>query len=340
MITLSFFLASFFIVGFSNLLIVNRINNRNYDMFLGRDSLKARISCDVPFSFSPQNLGDNFVIYNMISANGAYDSDWVRAVYGIGDFPMPAMKDGRFFTNDDFVSEEPTCVLGLAAAARSSETEGDTEYYTFEGVKYRILGHMGTEEISDLDVIVMLNWGGYFNNKAMYSGTYIIDSDNLSESTRAFENLKYLADNAENVKFYTMVHNPTIRSFDTYSKTLYPISLAILIMSIIIISYFYIDSISHRIAVKKLVGFSSLNLFLEVAGEFVCFALAGMTCAVIALLLLAANERYASSELGYFTVIRPQTMIYAVIATVFFALILSLPAILFVYRTDTGKKLK
>ncbi len=49
------------------------------------------------------------------------------------------------------------------------------------------------------------------------------------------------------------------------------------------------------------------------------------------------NLGYTMEEI---TVIRPQTMIYAVIATVFFALILSLPAILFVYRTDTGKKLK
>jgi hypothetical protein len=189
-------------------------------------------------------------------------------------------------------------------------------------------------------VIVMLNWGAYFNNKKIQSGTYIVDSDNHSALTKAFENLKSLADNAENVKFYNMVYHPTIRSFDSYSKTLYPISLAILIISIIIISYFYIDSISHRIAEKNLSVFLLLSCFFETTGEFVCFSLTGMIFAVISLILLSSNESYASSELGYFTVIKPQTLLYAVLATVFFAIILSLPAVVFVYRTDTGNKLK
>ncbi|MBO4392050.1 MAG: hypothetical protein J5816_01965, partial [Clostridia bacterium] len=66
MLTVSFFLASFFIVVFVNQHIMNKTNNRNYNMFIGHDAAKAMIVCDSPFIISPADLGSDFVIYGML----------------------------------------------------------------------------------------------------------------------------------------------------------------------------------------------------------------------------------------------------------------------------------
>ncbi|MBO5037622.1 MAG: ABC transporter permease [Clostridia bacterium] len=341
MISISFFLASFFIVVFVNQLSMNKENNRNYDMFNGPDSRKISITCAEPFLLSPWDYGEDFVIYNMVrEVNTHYDSDWVRVVYGKGDFPTPSMKNGQFFTEEQMLSSEPLCVIGTNVSKRSGEIIDGEEYYTYEGVRYRVIGHMGTNVATDLDVMVMLNWGGYFENKTVCSGNYIIDSDNKSVIESAVEKVKSDVESSSGTEFKPLVFRSTIRSFDSSSRTIYPIALIILILSIVVISIFYIKSISYQIAVKKLVGFSMPMLFLELALKFVKYALSGLALALVSMFLLTFNETYASSEIGYFTVITPWTVVYAAVVTVVLAVVLSVVPVIAIYKIDTSEKIK
>ena len=340
MISIAFFLASFFIVVFVNQLSMNKENNRNYDMFKGPDSRKMSITCAEPFLLSPWNYGEDFAIYDMVrDANSVYDSDWVRVVYGKGDFPTPSMKKGQFYTEEQMLSSEPLCVIGTNVSKRSGENIDGEEYFTYEGVRYRVIGHIGMNVVSDLDVIVMLNWGGYFADKKVCSGTYIIDADSKSAIESAFENVKSDVE-ANGAQFFPLVYRSTIRSFDDYSKMFYPISLIILILSIVVISIFYIKSISYQIAVKKLVGFSMPMLYLELALKFVKYALSGLALALVSMFLLTFNETYATSEIGYFTVITPWTVVYAAVVTVVLAVVLSVVPVIAIYKIDTSEKIK
>jgi len=341
MISISFFLASFFIVVFVNQLSMNKENNRNYDMFKGPDSRKMSITCAEPFLLSPWDYGDDFVIYDMVrDFNYVYDSDWVRVVYGKGDFPVPSMKKGQFFTEEQMRSSEPLCVIGSSASKRSGEIIDGEEYYTYEGVRYRVIGHMGTNVATDLDVMVMLNWGGYFADKKVCSGTYIIDSDSKTAIASAFESVKSDVESASGTEFKPLVFRSTIRSFDSNSKTIYPIAMAILLLSIVVISIFYIKSISYQIAIKKLVGYSMPILFLELALKFVKYALSGLALALVSMFLLTFNEAYATSEIGYFTVITPWTVVYAAVVTVVLAVVLSVVPVIAIYKIDTSEKIK
>lgn len=341
MIAVSFFLTSFFVVVFVNQLIVNRQNNRNYDMYNGPASLKMRITCAEPFLLTPQNYGNDFVIYHILSeSNIDYDSPWVRVVYGKGDFPTPKMLTGSFFTEEQLLSAEPLCVVGSRISENSTEKSGNDEYFTYEGISYRVIGHMGTGAASDLDVMVMLNWGGYFAEKEMCSGLYLIDSDNASARESAYAKVKEAAESAEGVTFLPLAYKTTIRSFDAYSKAFYPIAIIILVLSIVVLGIFYIRDNAYQIAVKKLVGISMPMLYFEIILKFVKFALFGLGAALISMVLLQFNNTYSTSEIGYFTAITPQTVIFAVIASVLLAVILSLPPIVSVYRLDTSEQIK
>ena len=341
MIAASFFLASFFIVVFVNQLTMNKTNNRNYDMFNGPQSLKMRISCKQPFMLSPWDYGDNYVIYDILTeSNISYDSDWVRAVYGKGDFPKPTIIKGAFFTEDQLVSSEPLCIIGSNVSKNSTKIVDGEEYFTFEGVSYRVIGYMGTGAASDLDVMVMLNWGGYFENKDMCTGLYLIDSDNDSAKEAAFLNVQIASQNAEGVEFTQIAYKSTIRSFDAHSKAIYPIAVITIILSVIVLGIFYVRSNTYRIAVKKFVGYSMVMLYFEIILKFIKFALLGLAGALISMVLLNFNEIYSTSEIGYFTVITPMTAIISVLVTVALAVILSLPPIIYVYSLDTSEQIK
>jgi len=339
-IGVAFFLASFFVVVFVNQLAMNKINNRNFDMFNGPETMKFKVTCTDPYLLTPWDYGNNFVIYNIITElNTVYESDWVRVVYGKGDFPTPQMRTGQFFTDEQLRSSEPLCVIGRNVSERNTETIDGEEYFTFEGIHYRVIGHIGTTSASDLDVIVMLNWGGYFANKKMCTGTYLIDSDNSSAIETAFSKAKEDVE-ANGEQFIQLIYKPTIRSFDSHSKTIYPIALFILILSIIVVSVFYVDSISYQLAVKKLVGYSMWTLFLEIAIKFIKYAFIGLALAIISMILLTFNETYATSEIGYFTVITPFTVVFAVIVTLVLAVVLSVVPVIAIYKIDTSEKIK
>ena len=341
MICVSFLLASFFVVIFVNQLAMNKTNNRNYDMFYGPESMKMRVTCTEPFVLSPWDYGDDFVIYNLLNdANTVYDTDWVRVVYGKGDFPTPKMKKGQFFTEEQLLSSEPLCVVGSNVSARTTEIIDGVEYFPFQGKKYRVIGHIGTASASDLDIIVMLNWGGYFADRTVCSGVYIIDSDSNSAIESAFAQAKEDVESSDSAEFMPLVYESTIRSFDSFSRSLYPIAMLILILSIIVVSVFYVDSISYQLAVKKLVGYSMWTLFLEIAIKFIKYAFIGLALAIISMLLLTFNETYTGSELGYFTTITPLTVVYAVIITLILAIVLSIVPVIAIYKIDTSEKLK
>ncbi len=341
MIAAAFFLASFFVIIFVNQLAMNKTNNRNYDMFNGPETKKMRVTCAEPFLLSPWDYGNDFVIYDILTeSNIDYDSDWVRAVYGKGDFPTPEMKSGAFFTEEQMRSSEPLCVIGSNVAKRSAEKENGEEYFTYEGKRYRIIGYMGTPAACDLDVMVMLNWGGYFDGKNVCTGLYQIDSDRSSAIETAFTNAKEDIEAAEGVEFIPLVFKSTIRSFDAYSRAFYPIALIMLFLSVIVLSIFYIKSVSYKIAVKKLVGFSMPILFSEIVMRFIAYAFLGLALAFVSIVLLSFNETYATSEIGYFTAITPLTVVYAAIATVTIAVVLSLVPVIAVYRIDTSEIIK
>ena len=340
LIGIAFFLASFFVVIFVNQLDMNQTNNRNFDMFNGPETKKFKVTCTDTFLLSPWEYGDDFVMYNIIhESNYTYDSDWVRVVYGKGEFPTPQMRKGQFFTEEQMRSSEPLCVIGTNVSERSTETIDGEDYFTFEGIRYRVIGHMGANKTTDLDVMVMLNWGGYFENKKVCSGTYLIDSDRNSAIESAFSKAQEDVEESGS-GFLPLVYKSTIRSFDDYSKMFYPIALLILILSIIVISIFYVDSISYQVAVKKLVGISMPILFFEIVLKFIKYAFTGLVLALGSMIALSFNEAYASSEIGYFTVITPFTVVFAAIVTVILAVVLSIVPVIAIYKIDTSEKIK
>lgn len=241
-------------------------------MFYCSNSMKMRVTCKEPYTLSPWNYGDDFVIYHPLNdANTVYDTDWIRVVFGKGDFPTPTMKDGQFFTEEQLLSSEPLCVIGSNVSKRSTEIIDGEEYFTFQGLRYRVIGHIGTNSALDLDVIVMLNWGGCFEGKTIDSGVYLIDANRNSEIESVFSKAKEDVE-TNGADFLHLAYETTIRSFYSFSSSLYPISLIILIFSIIVVSIFYIDSISYQIAVKKLVGYSMWTLFGKIALKFIKYA--------------------------------------------------------------------
>ena len=93
-------------------------------------------------------------------------------------------------------------------------------------------------------------------------------------------------------------------------------------------------------AVKKLVGISMPILFSEMVLKFIKYAFTGLVLALGSMIALSFNEAYASSEIGYFTVITPFTVVFAAIVTVVLAVVLSIVPVIAIYKIDTSEKIK
>ena len=339
---LSFAVMTFFIVIIVNQSVMNKTNTRIYNDFYGENAKRVLIKTnDRHFSFDPETLGDNFVMYNtLFDFAGDYSQDHVRVIYGKGEFPVPPMLDGAFFTYEQLVSEEPVAVVGKILSERTCTVDDGVEYLYWENVKYRVIGHIGTDGASDLDIIAMINWGAYYQ-KGKYAATYLIDSDdesnNLKVAAALCDFVEKAAEDGSDSSALNMLHKTNIRSFDWYARYLFFWSIVILALNILIVTMHYTDKRKYISAVKKLIGVSVSRLFGEQFLRLAVNATVGFLLSVAAIFCFGQIKSFAASEYGYFTVLLPSTLAFVYVVLLAVACVLTSVAVYKVYSVDTSE---
>ena len=172
-----------------NQFVLNNSNSRSFNNYYGTDCRVMNISSKSDtFVLDPEKIDGNF---SLSRPSGTimikdYSLDSVRLFYGKGDYPVPPITEGSFFSDEQLLSDEKLCVVGKIAADRNCTEENGVKYYNYNGYSYRVIGICGEKRASDLDICVFLNWGGYYATASDYAGSFMIDGISTSDIDNAF----------------------------------------------------------------------------------------------------------------------------------------------------------
>ncbi len=358
LLVLMFAVMTFFFIVLINQVKINDINNLYYNNFYSQNAVRLRISksatadpnraLKLPLSDFPSS----FAFYNALDEiiDPTYKQDRVRVIYFKGnDFPKPNIIAGRFFTNEDILSEEPLCVVGMTVFDRNVTSEGFYTYFdavNSRTIKCRVIGVMQLQNASasDIDVTVMINWNGYYKDFDKVSGTFYVDSNSKSSSDFVFNKIEeYVRDYCEEENEFTateMLMVGNIRSFSYFTHYLFILGAIIMTICIIMISLRYCDSQTRKIAVKKLCGYSSSMVYAETTFLITAISVVGLTIGLIVTAILRFSVEFRYSETGYYTNLSPG-IIAAVCATVvLYSIAVSVFPSVKAYTTDTSDLLK
>ncbi len=373
LIVLSIAIMTVFLIVIVNQELINSRNEREFNNFYGGNSRRISIDSDArKFSFDVTGLSENYVIYGLLSNSSEknYLADSVRTVYGEGNFPIPTIKAGRFFTAEELLSEEALCVVGQTTFNRSAytkdeaapteavATDSETEYiedeeieekvfdetkeyyYLHSGIEYKIIGVFGMNKTSDIDTITMLNFGGYIASKgSSYKLTYHIDSFNTEEIDTVFTALGERVVEAEG-EWREILYSSPLKSIDVYYTYIYLLGCIILILNLLIVSFRYAAKNEYRMCIKKMLGVTSFRLAAETCGSFACISFIGMGIGIWIFSMLSKTQFFESSGLDYFAGLTWQTILFTAVIVYAVSLSISVFPLIRIYKLDTSAQIR
>jgi len=273
-LTLLFAVLSTFVLTMVSFLDFGSQSDMNYNEFFSPNTMKVSVitsgkSGDFEVDF--YNLGENYTVTRNVSMTTDYEKDSIRAVYSKGEYQIPTIYDGRYFTQEEFDSEAAVCVVGKLVAERAlKEGEDGKKYFSHYGVDYEVIGYIGVSKATDLDNMVMLNMKR-FNKDMHYFTTYYIDA-NDKETVEAVKNNFVAEFNDEvaaeacRVSVYEREHTSVLDMGEaTY---LFMIAFGMIIINGVLSIYQFIDKRAYSAAVKKLCGFSMVGVIFELMVNF------------------------------------------------------------------------
>lgn len=157
-----------------------------------RGSLSWNTDMEEPSGdIGPQNPPDTtFVLNNPTHEDGvtslekllaSYDGNYLAAIHkGImrgvvykGNIALPPIKSGRFFTEDECLSDIPLAVIGMNKIESTVVRNGRT-ILNYNNREYEVIGMVGLSSDSPLDDLVFLNLGS-LSSVEQLKGAYYID---------------------------------------------------------------------------------------------------------------------------------------------------------------------
>ena len=353
-----FAVMTFFFIVLINQAKINDINNLYYNNFYSQNAVRFSISkkgaanaereLEIPLS----DFSGSFAFYNALeeTIETTYTKDRVRVIYMQGnDFPKPHIVAGRFFTEEDILSEEPLCVVGMTTFDRNVDAEGYYSYYdafSNRRLKCKVIGvmQMPNGAASDIDVTVMINWNGYYNGYDRISGMFYIDSNSKYASDAVFNELKsYTEDYCETEDEFTVVEmmmTGNIRSFSYFTYYLFVLGAVIMTICIIMVSLRYCEAQARKTAIKKLCGFSSATVYAETTLLITAISVIGLIIGLLVTALLRISVEFRYSETGYYTNLSFDTVLLVCAAVIVYSFVVAVFPSIKAYSTDTSSALK
>ncbi len=331
-------LVSLFALMFINLIISAANEDMYYNEFYSQYMRKFSINYGKGETLPYNELGSDYALYFDVSETSDRDYDSIRAVYFNGNAAVPNMLEGRFFTKDEMENGAAVAVLGTLCKS-SVTSENGKDYYIYGNKKYEVVGYMGREgEVTDLDNMVWLNMGAYFERAAAY-GRFAVDGGSEGNTDNVVEALfSRLSDEALE-QAAEIIHERKIRSIAYFTRRIYNYVILALIINIAIVSIYYIDRRTYIIAVKRVVGASYGRISAEIISEYVSFASIGVVVGIIIAFLLRFTPFAESDEVFLMSFSLPSLLAMFAI-TVACAVVISVLPIIRIYRKDLSGNIK
>ena len=330
-----------------NQFVLNNSNSRSFNNYYGTDCRVMNISSKSDtFVLDPEKIDGNF---SLSRPSGTimikdYSLDSVRLFYGKGDYPVPPITEGSFFSDEQLLSDEKLCVVGKIAADRNCTEENGVKYYNYNGYSYRVIGICGEKRASDLDICVFLNWGGYYATASDYAGSFMIDGISTSDIDNAFfsfvEMMNEVQENDYDVSCKIEEYEPLIRVIDPVTEMVYLFSGVSILFLTMLTAFFFVGKREKQIAIKKLIGFSASHITFELTGRFVAVSCLGYVFGLAVLAILNTTESFSSSDIGYFASITPSSVALSLAIIIILAILISVVPVIRSFKTDTSSALR
>lgn len=239
----------------------------------------------------------NFVVYRYVSydvgeiVRGIYETD---DLFGFTDY----IETGRFFDSDDFAAGEKTAVIGHDVMALTYEEEGKRYYSVVGGDEYEVIG-VFRETGSDLDNVIYLNLSALLMEDNDM-GLYYVDSKDADTVERVLQSIETSAAGSYTTS-RVEYESPLIKTgmHKTTGLFVYSAIFSSALYLVITLIYF-ITGREYTVAIQKLCGQTSRNLFISYGTRMLVTVAASF--AAICLLERTVADRFsffATEYLGW-----------------------------------------
>lgn len=284
-------------------------------------------------------LGKDIIINKYVSMEYVGENQVVvRGIYLNGDVPMLDIQKGRFFTDNEYLNNNPLAVVGPEIYNNYVYTDEDgKEYYRNEylNTEFEVIGVFGKEgSVSNMDFTVFVPMG-YAMNASNTTGSYTLDAKD--KDSLAILEANFTAQLAGKLEVL-IYENPPIVMVTTSAATMVLMFVLTMINSIVFSSYYVLKQ-KHIISVKKFIGFTRGILLLDTFLSFM--SLVGVSFIIGNLIMTILTQTVLSQvELFDLYTLDLRTLIVSFIGTAILALIFSAIAIHDTFTKDTSETLR
>lgn len=224
----------------------------------------------------------DYMVYRYLSNS---EKATVRGVFGTSDvFGFSGMlKEGRFFTDNDYDAKTMTAVIGANIIPETLE-HNEKRFYLYDNVEYEVIG-VFAEQGNIADRAVFLNLMALDANISQTGGIYYVDAKEQDAVDAVIEQIKFEVGNrftVTNIAFEPM----TSRELGRYFTTLFVFCNISAILCFVITTIFLISSQRYSIAVRKLCGMTKWDLFMHYGKVMACIIIVAFLLIVLTMQLL------------------------------------------------------
>jgi len=300
----------FFIVGITTILVVYSenqyiLNEKISNDYYSNKSLRFIVESDDDLTINEVfgNISSVDILYNEINND-------IVAVYG-KDISFPLL-NGRNIRTDDYNSRKRVAILG--ANIESTNIINEVEYFNFNGIEYEVIGRIGLNKESKLDNKIYIN---ILETDIVQEGTWILDGDNTEDyfnSISLREGIEISKIDTEKIDVKKLFNNTNLIT------TIYIFIWIVLIITIVLITYFWIFNKKNNIYIFKLCGLKKSNIFIELFYEYLVMVGIGYSIGIIPTALIFKNYISYNIKLLFLMIIIILSGITACVIPMIFAL--------------------
>lgn len=207
-----------------------------------------------------------------ICINFTYGNNGIPCIRGWfykDDFNIPEITEGRFFTQEECSQVLDIAVVGKNVLKDFVEEKDGKRILRYDNRDYEVVGIVGREgHETTIDDWVFLTAETVVDLYGMRFYPILIEGATDEITKAVLENIDL---NSENHYIYSSMNvNPYIDL--GISNDFLMIFVALIFLTVIVFSVYYIDKIKHIINVKKFLGYSKKTILLDTSAQFVALS--------------------------------------------------------------------
>lgn len=191
----------------------------------------------------------------------------VTYYYGKGDYSVPPMLSGDFFSDDDFTSNVAVAVVGKDLQSKLYEPK-DQQYLRYHNRYLTVVGVMGDKYRSKLDKQIFISMSAPFAQKTLNSHYRIILDDSGKSKLTAKKLKKNLG--AAKVRKYFVKKKHLITNQWVNSHLIEAVCLIVIVLAAFLEIAFWLIISKRSVANNELLNADSARIFFN---QFMYFAL-------------------------------------------------------------------